>query len=159
MSIRTSTLLLTTLAAGMMASAYFIGAAPAATATAAVPSVARQAAVAKAPATPPAAPPASTIKAMRPPVPFVTRSHDSYVDVSALPATEQANANPAIQQASLQDDSPAGMAAARASIEMDGYRNVRGLVKSADGSWRGRAMRGKTEIGIVVDASGSVSAE
>ncbi|MBS0537918.1 MAG: hypothetical protein JSR47_04135 [Proteobacteria bacterium] len=155
MSIRTSTLLLTTLAAGMMASAYFIGAAPAATATAAAPSVARQAAIAKAPATPPA----STIKAMRPPVPFVTRSHDSYVDVSALPATEQANANPAIQQASLQDDSPAGMAAARASIEMDGYRNVRGLVKSADGSWRGRAMRGKTEIGIVVDASGSVSAE
>lgn len=155
MAIRTSTLLLTTLAAGMMASAYFIGPAPAATATAAPPSVAPQAAIAKAPAAR-----ASTIKAARAPVPLLTRGHDSYVDVSTLPATEPGpSGSPLLEAKASQDDSPAAMAAARASIEMDGYRNVRGLVRTADGSWRGRAMRGNTEIAIAVDASGSVSAE
>lgn len=48
---------------------------------------------------------------------------------------------------------------ARRAIEFDGYKNVRGLVKGPDGSWRGRAMRGRTEIAVRVDASGNVSAE
>jgi len=48
---------------------------------------------------------------------------------------------------------------ARAAIELDGYKNVRGLEKGADGMWRGRAMRGRTEIAVRVDASGSVSAD
>lgn len=49
--------------------------------------------------------------------------------------------------------------AARARIEADGYRQVRGLTRDADGTWRGRAMRGEAEIGVRVDARGSVSAE
>ena len=50
-------------------------------------------------------------------------------------------------------------AQAKAAIELDGYKNVRGLEKGPDGVWRGRAMRGRTEIAIRVDASGNVSAD
>lgn len=56
----------------------------------------------------------------------------------------------------------AGMAsenAARARIEADGYRQVTGLTRGADGTWRGQAMRGSTPVGIRVDARGSVSAD
>ena len=48
---------------------------------------------------------------------------------------------------------------AKAAIELDGYKNVRGLVQGEDGVWHGRALRGRTEIAISVDAKGSVSAE
>ena len=44
-------------------------------------------------------------------------------------------------------------------IELDGYKHVRALEKGPDGVWRGRAMRGRTEIAIRVDATGSVSAD
>ena len=50
-------------------------------------------------------------------------------------------------------------AQARKAIEFDGYKNVRALEKGPDGVWRGRAMRGRTEIAIRVDANGNVSAE
>jgi hypothetical protein len=52
-----------------------------------------------------------------------------------------------------------GDAQARAAIELDGYKNVRALTKGADGLWHGRAMRGRTEIAVRVDAGGNVSAE
>jgi len=50
-------------------------------------------------------------------------------------------------------------ARAKAAVELDGYKNVRGLEMGPDGIWRGRAMRGRTEIAIRVDATGSVSAD
>jgi hypothetical protein len=62
------------------------------------------------------------------------------------------------QQAALTTQ-PGEDAQAKRAIEFDGYRNVRGLVKGADGVWHGRAMRGRTEVGVKVDASGSVSAD
>ena len=49
--------------------------------------------------------------------------------------------------------------AVRALIEADGYRGVSGLTRDAGGVWRGRALRGSTEIGVAVDANGRVSAE
>ncbi len=52
-----------------------------------------------------------------------------------------------------------GDSEAKAAIELDGYKNVRALVKGPDGLWRGRAMRGRTEITVRVDATGNVSAE
>jgi hypothetical protein len=52
-----------------------------------------------------------------------------------------------------------GDAQAKAAIELDGYKNVRALTKGPDGLWHGRAMRGRTEIAVRVDAGGSVSAE
>ena len=53
----------------------------------------------------------------------------------------------------------ANESAARMRIEADGYRQVSGLTREADGSWRGRAMRGGTEVGVRVDSRGGVSAE
>ncbi len=52
-----------------------------------------------------------------------------------------------------------GSAAARARIEADGYSNVQGLNRGADGKWRGQATRGGARVGIVVDANGSVTTE
>ena len=49
--------------------------------------------------------------------------------------------------------------AVRTLIEADGYRGVSRLTRGADGVWRGRALRGSTEIGVGVDANGRVSAE
>lgn len=49
--------------------------------------------------------------------------------------------------------------AAKASIESDGYRRVSGLVRGTDGVWRGRAMRGATEVAVSVDALGNVTAD
>ncbi len=138
----------------MLVSAYLIGPAPAATTPSVARDTAQQPAVAKAP--PPA--PTATIKTVRAPVPLLTGGHDTYFDVSTAAAAD--TTVPAPQEArATQNDVTASDAAARASVERDGYRNIRGLVKAADGTWRGRAMRGSTEITVVVDPSGSVSAE
>lgn len=48
---------------------------------------------------------------------------------------------------------------ARTAIEADGYKKVRAMNKTADGSWRARALRGTTEVALRVDATGSVSAD
>lgn len=52
-----------------------------------------------------------------------------------------------------------GSAGARAKIEADGYSNVQGLNRGADGKWRGQATRGGARVGIVVDANGTVTTE
>jgi len=52
-----------------------------------------------------------------------------------------------------------GSAAAQARIEADGYSNVQGLNRGADGKWRGQATRGGARVGIVVDANGTVTTE
>ena len=141
------TLALVALASGMLASAYFIGPAPAAPA---VPGAARPI-----PAMAVAAPkPASTIKTFQAPVPMLVSRHDKFFDVSSVSDT----AAP-VQTASATTDqqATASDAAARASIERDGYRNVRGLVRGPNGAWRGKAMRGGTEIAVSVDPNGNVS--
>ncbi len=48
---------------------------------------------------------------------------------------------------------------ARKRIEMDGYRDVRGLAKGADGLWQGTAMRGNTSVQVTVDRAGNVAAK
>jgi hypothetical protein len=131
----------------------------------------------------PVAKPAPTLAANRAPVPLVTRGHANYyastsidaaggtgkpsatdgkpsVDMgtftsSSLSPEAQAGSDP--QQALLTE--PGDDSKARAAVELDGYKNVRGMVKDADGVWRGRAMRGRTEIAIRVNADGSVSAD
>jgi hypothetical protein len=158
---------LVALAFGMLASAYLIGPAPAAaTAPIAVlasasPATARPAsAIAMAAVTP--SKPASTIKTLRAPVPLQIGKHDQYFDVSSVPdtvvpgstapGTAPAAAGDGQQASAIADD-----ATAKASIQTDGYRNVRGLVRASDGSWHGRAMRGSTEIAVSVDPTGNVS--
>ncbi len=48
---------------------------------------------------------------------------------------------------------------AQKRIEMDGYKNVTGLAKGADGLWHGTAMRGNTSVQVTVDRSGKVAAQ
>jgi hypothetical protein len=149
-------LVLVAVASGMIASAYLIGPAPAATTAPAGAAVARLA-----PPAPTAAPSklASNVKALRAPVPLLVGKHDAYFDESTVadlataPTTTQAisESQPAPAQAASSD------AAAKASIEMDGYRNVKALVRAPDGSWHGRAMRGTVEIAVSVGPDGNVS--
>jgi len=50
-------------------------------------------------------------------------------------------------------------ATAKKRIEMDGYRDVQGLAKGADGLWQGTALRGNTSVQVTVDRAGNVSAK
>jgi len=144
-------LILVALASGMVASAYFIGPAPVATAVAAATRPIAEMAMAAAPSKP-----ASTIKTLKAPVPLPVGRHEKYFDVSSLSDTVvPAKADEG--QQNVPADATASDASAKASIEMDGYRNVRGLVRAADGVWHARAMRGRTEISVVVDPNGNVS--
>jgi hypothetical protein len=44
-------------------------------------------------------------------------------------------------------------------IERDGYKNVQGLSRGADGKWHGKALRGSAMVDVEVDAAGRVSAQ
>jgi hypothetical protein len=48
---------------------------------------------------------------------------------------------------------------AKAAIEADGYKGVTVLRKGQNGVWHAKALRGKTEVMLTVDASGSVAAD
>jgi hypothetical protein len=59
--------------------------------------------------------------------------------------------------ASAQDDpSTPAARAARNDIERAGYRDVQGLAQDAQGVWHGRALRGNTEVQLLVDRDGNV---
>jgi len=154
------------LALGMLGVGYLLGPAPGATTLPTQP-------VAKAI---PAAPqkPATTLVATRPPVPLVTQTRASYVTDRPAGAFgpdkptvnmgtfagNPPDPNDKTQALAVQPPAKSGDdAQAKKAIEFDGYKNVRGLTKGADGMWRGRAMRGHTEIAISVDANGNVSAQ
>ena len=49
--------------------------------------------------------------------------------------------------------------AAKNLIEADGYRAVRMLAREPDGRWRAVAMRGTTEVAVLVDDQGRVSSQ
>jgi hypothetical protein len=46
--------------------------------------------------------------------------------------------------------------AAKQDIEREGYRDVRGLAEDSQGLWHGRALRGNTEVQLLVDQDGNV---
>lgn len=157
------------LAFGMLAAGYLIGPAPGATQSSPPPTP--QAVAAAASAVPKLVP---TLVASRPPVPIVTPHRTSYfttVDHSSGSSSDKPtvdmgtfDGNPPDgaqgQIATLTTDHPSGANGdARRAIEFDGYKNVRAIVKDADGVWHARAMRGRIEIAVRVDASGNVSAE
>jgi len=48
---------------------------------------------------------------------------------------------------------------AKSAIEADGYKAVKNLTAGPDGTWRARALRGKTEVVLTVDRTGRVSAD
>lgn len=48
---------------------------------------------------------------------------------------------------------------AKGAIEADGYKFVKTIAPGPDGTWRARALRGKTEVVVTVDREGRVSAD
>lgn len=175
------TFLVLGLAVGTLGAGYVFASqqSPATVATAPMPKAA-PVATAATPAAP-TAKPASTLVANRAPVPLVTRTHNTYLAPKAAEASAPAQPSVPSAAAATTDISTAALTVgagadgglppppgearpgdstrAKAAVELDGYKNVRGLEKGPDGVWRGRAMRGRTEIAIRVDSSGSVSAE
>jgi hypothetical protein len=156
------------LAAGLFGAGYAFTPLPGAAAlpTAPVPKAAGVAGAAT-PAAPTAKP--STLVVNRAPVPMAPRTHATYyapkeadAAIQAASATTTAGLAGAGTDGGLppaDDMRSGGSAQAKAAIELDGYKNVRALEKGPDGMWRGRAMRGRTEITVRVDATGSVSAD
>ncbi|MGE5149745.1 MAG: hypothetical protein ACM3II_06445 [Rhodospirillaceae bacterium] len=145
------------LAFGMLAAGYLIGPAPGATQSppSAPPSAPKaQAAV---PLPKPAAP---AVVANHPPVPLVRPQPTSYFTPAPTADSNPSDPAPA-QTGALATDQPAAGddAEARRAIEFDGYKNVHAIVKGSDGMWHARAMRGRAEIAVTVDATGNVSAE
>lgn len=164
-------------AVGLLGGGYIFAPKPGAVT---LPSTAAQLAPAAEVASPaaPAVKLSSSVVPNRPPVPLVTRTHDKYYQsqqpggsVQTASATAGGTAMDDISRVSLtvgsdgaalpQADAAksADSSRAKAAVELDGYKNVRGLEKGPDGVWRGRAMRGRTEIAIRVDDSGNVSAD
>ena len=65
---------------------------------------------------------------------------------------------PNTSNAPLPPNAPGSSGAAR-KIQADGYTNVQGLTRGSDGKWHGRAMRGSTVVGVVVDSRGNITTE
>ncbi|MFO1080970.1 MAG: hypothetical protein U1E23_10130 [Reyranellaceae bacterium] len=101
---------------------------------------------------PEAAPPSRpTLEVRRAPVPVL---------MTPRPAVALASAPPELPaSAVVAADSPAESAAARAAIELDGYRNAKVLRRGDNGLWYAEAMRGRTRVLLTVDAQGNVAAE
>jgi hypothetical protein len=155
-------------ALGVLAAGYLFVPAPGASRSLAAP-------VAKAvPSAPPK--PETTLVTSRPPVPLMTPARASATVERAIGSSSN---KPTVDMGTFSSNPPdpndpkatgdvtqalampadGNDSQAKRAIEFDGYKNVRDLVKGPDGSWRGRAMRGRTEIAVRVDASGNVSAE
>ena len=145
------------LAFGMLAAGYLLGPARGA-ATQSSPSPAPAPKAEAVAPVPKAAPP--TLATSRPPVPLVRPQPTSYF-TPAVPDKPAADGDPAQTQtaALTTDGAPPEDGDAKRAIEFDGYKNVHAMVKGSDGMWHARAMRGRTEIAVTVDASGNVSAD
>ena len=93
----------------------------------------------------------ATLSSQQPPIPLV-RSQRALPAAATSP--EARTYEPARQP---QDDSD--KTAAKVAIEADGYKGVTALTKGADGTWRAKAYRGKTEVQLTVDGAGRVSTQ
>jgi len=61
--------------------------------------------------------------------------------------------------ASAEAGDVSGESAAKAAIEADGYKGVKGLRQGEKGLWHATALRGTTPVPLTVDAEGRVSTE
>jgi len=99
--------------------------------------------------------PKASLEPQQAPVPLLLKPRQA-----ARPSTTDSTAATATGDAgtvgSSDSPDPAGENAARAAIEADGYKSVR-IVSKGDGVWRAKALRGKTEVLLIVDSNGSVT--
>lgn len=103
--------------------------------------------------------PASALVARQAPVPMQPRSRSSvFVPPAVVPASAQTSTVATTSDGTPADTILGGLTEgdARAAIEADGYRKARVVSKTADGTWRARALRGATEVSLRVDAQGNV---
>ena len=91
----------------------------------------------------------SGLQARRDPVPLVRN-----VQVSSAPPAST-NTPIAAGERQMQDDLDKN--AAKAAVELDGYKGVTILGKATNGAWRARGLRGATEVLLTVDGTGRVS--
>lgn len=90
------------------------------------------------------------------PVPLVVRSRPAaWEPPPGYDATQVDQATLPSQPAAIEQDN----ALARRAVEEDGYKSIRDIKPGPDGTWRVRAMRGRTEVLLVVDKDGRVSAQ
>lgn len=87
------------------------------------------------------------------PVPILVRERPPV----ALPAVETASATVPAQPSPIADSEANSFA--KGAIEADGYKFVKNITPGPDGTWRARALRGKTEVVLTVDREGRVSAD
>ena len=146
--------------AGTAAGAHMIAPAPGATVSSMTGSNAKDKATAQPVAAVPA-PVVSTIAMRRPPVPLLLTKRPRPIATAGTLETASRNTAPPTEDAISPDpkDATAQAGFAKTAIERDGYKGVKGLAKGDDGVWRGRALRGSTEVAISVDPSGNVSAD
>lgn len=95
---------------------------------------------------------ASSLDAVRPPVPVVFAHRKSFVsaDEAASILPPSAVVKPPVAMTET---------AAKAAIEADGYKGVRALARGSDGVWTASGLRGQTEVLLSVGPTGSVSAK
>ena len=93
----------------------------------------------------------SGLQVRQPPIPLVR-------NLPALPPITISQGIPVLD-ADVQAQSDLDVKAAKAAIEADGYKAVNVLGKGGNGTWRAKAYRGATEVQLVVDITGRVSAE
>lgn len=97
--------------------------------------------------------PKNAVETRQAPVPLLTRERAAW----AAPPTLEASAA-APTASTTPGPNEEGNRFAKGAIEADGYKGVRDITPGPDGTFRARAMRGRTEVTITVDREGRVSA-
>jgi hypothetical protein len=115
--------------------------------------VVSKAEAAPAPAAPVNVQPKSSFEAKQAPVPLLARERAAWAGPPVLEAAAP-NSTTAVPAVANEE----GNRFAKGAIEADGYKGVRDITPGPDGSFRARAMRGRTEVTITVDREGRVSA-
>ena len=99
--------------------------------------------------------PKASLEPLQAPVPLHLKPRQTAklapIDATGTPATGESGTAASSNSPDLACEN-----AARAAIEADGYKSVR-IVSKGDGVWRAKALRGKTEVLLIVDSNGSVT--
>lgn len=99
--------------------------------------------------------PKAAVESRQAPVPLLTRERVAWTGLPVL----EANATHVATGFTTPPLDEEGSRFARGAIEADGYKGVLGIARGPDGTWRARALRGRTEVLITVDREGRVSAD
>jgi hypothetical protein len=95
-------------------------------------------------------------EARQPPVPLQMKPRPPVALATVDSSEAYARGEAGVSATSAASDK-AGANAARAAIEADGYQGVQVLRQGDDGLWHAKALRGRTEVLLIVDSGGSVT--